>query len=182
MNKGRESMAYLTFIIENYDRLPETILFQHSHHNGTVRAWHVEDNPSHNNAVTAQHLRLSYIQKVGYANLRCITIPGCQNEVQPFRDPPILDVDEEGKVKYRIEKDMAEILRYMLGEDFEVPEEIGAACCAQFAVTRERVRLRRREDYERIRQWVITTELSDYYSGRVMEYLWHIIFGMPAVQ
>ena len=175
-------MAYLTFIIENYDRLPEIMLFQHSHENGTIRAWHVEDNSGHNNAVTAQHLRLSYIEKVGYANLRCITIPGCQNEVQPLRNPPQMDLDQDGKVKYHIEKDMPEILRYMFGEGVEVPPEIGAACCAQFAVTRDRVRLRKKEEYERIRQWVTLTQLSDYYSGRVMEYLWHIIFGMPAVQ
>ena len=178
INKGREAMPYLTFVIENYDHLPETILFQHSHHN---RAWHVSDNPGHDNAVSAQHLRLSYIQEMGYVNLRCIHNPGCGGEVQPFRDPPILNYDKEGQLKQRVEMHIAETLQYMFGDDVEVPEVIGVACCAQFAVSKDRVRQRKRETYERIRQWVIDTELNDYYSGRVMEYLWHIIFGMPAV-
>ena len=36
-------------------------------------------------------------------------------------------------------------------------------------------------DYERFREWVVETEKSDAKSGRVMEFLWHVIFGMEAV-
>ena len=64
----------------------------------------------------------------------------------------------------------------------EIPEEIAAPCCAQFAVTREQVLKRPKEDYERYYRWVTTTDLEDYVSGRVMEYLWHIIFGKDTFQ
>lgn len=62
-----------------------------------------------------------------------------------------------------------------------VPEEVGAACCAQFAVSSEQVYKRPRSDYVQIRQWLIDTDRDDAHSGRIMEFLWHIIFGKNAV-
>ena len=38
-NKGRESMAYLTYLIDNYDDLPEYMVFLHS----LRYQWHNED-------------------------------------------------------------------------------------------------------------------------------------------
>jgi hypothetical protein len=35
-NKGQEAMAYLTFILQNYDNLPESTAFVHSH----LASWH----------------------------------------------------------------------------------------------------------------------------------------------
>jgi len=64
----------------------------------------------------------------------------------------------------------------------EIPALIGAPCCAQFAVSREQIRKRPKKEYIRYRQWVLGTELSDAKSGRVMEFLWHVIFGQNAVQ
>lgn len=61
------------------------------------------------------------------------------------------------------------------------PTEIAAACCAQFAVSRDQVLKRPVEDYMHFRDWVMATERNDASSGRVMEYMWHIIFGMDAV-
>ena len=68
------------------------------------------------------------------------------------------------------------------GNDSYVPEQVGSACCAQFAVSKERVLQRPKKDYEKFRQWVTETEKSDAKSGRIMEFLWHVIFGMDAVQ
>ena len=67
------------------------------------------------------------------------------------------------------------------GEEGPVPTLVGAACCAQFAVSRDRVLARPLGDYERFREWVVETEKSDAKSGRVLEFLWHVIFGMDAV-
>lgn len=64
-----------------------------------------------------------------------------------------------------------------------MPGEIGNVCCGQFAVSRERIRARPKEDYVRILDWAATTELTDDFGvGWVMEKLWHIVFGMDAVQ
>ncbi|KAL2152155.1 hypothetical protein VTH82DRAFT_5339 [Thermothelomyces myriococcoides] len=62
-----------------------------------------------------------------------------------------------------------------------VPERVGVSCCSQFAVSREAVRARPREDYVRWRDWLLRTPLDDDLSGRVFEYMWHIIFGKDAV-
>lgn len=55
----------------------------------------------------------------------------------------------------------------------QVPEEVGAPCCAEFAVADRVIRQRPRSDYERYRRWLIETDLSDYVSGRILEYSWH---------
>lgn len=63
----------------------------------------------------------------------------------------------------------------------DAPKEVGAACCAQFAISRDQVRLRPRDDYIKFRQWVIDTQRDDSSSGRIMEFLWHVIFGKESV-
>ena len=40
---------------------------------------------------------------------------------------------------------------------------------------------RPRGDYEKLRGWIVETEKSDALSGRVMEFLWHVVFGKEAV-
>lgn len=63
-----------------------------------------------------------------------------------------------------------------LREEIEVPDVVGASCCAQFAVSRDKVLERPRSDYVRFRKWLIDTELDDAISGRVFEYSWHSMF------
>jgi Protein of unknown function (DUF3431) len=69
----------------------------------------------------------------------------------------------------------------MFGTGAEIPPRVGAACCSQFAVSRNQVLQRSRGDYKRFRDWIIQTDVGDDVSGRIMEYLWHIIFGREAV-
>lgn len=166
-------MAYLTYLIDHYHSLPETIAFLHPHRDGYPAAWHT-DNEDHSNVVSLQMLNIGFVQRTGYANLRCLFIPGCPDEIQPFREPW-----EEHR---RTEHLMPEVWRYMFGADVEVPRIIGVACCSQFAVSRRQVHSRSLEDYVRYRQWLTDTEETDEWSGRVMEYMWHVIFGQDPVQ
>ena len=179
-------MAYLTFLITHYSRLPATIAFLHSHRDGWPVGWHT-DAQNYDNVDSLRRLRIDYVQKEGYANLRCLHVPGCPDEIQPFREPR----DEERKAELAIRDAWA----FMFGNDagssssnrnggtgIEVPKVIAAACCSQFAASRNQVLQRPREDYIRFRRWLIDTDLEDEHSGRVMEYLWHIYFGRDAVQ
>lgn len=117
------------------------------------------------------------MQQKGYANLRCSHEPGCPDEVQPFRLP----------LSERKEAESA--FPYVYAEFFNAPfaqmeAEIGvvaAPCCAQFAVTRERIWRREKGEYERFRRVLERSRLGDDVLGRVMEYLWHVIFGMEVV-
>ena len=38
-----------------------------------------------------------------------------------------------------------------------------------------------RSFYIRLRDWILTTEVDSYRSGRVFEYMWPVMFGEPAV-
>ena len=116
---------------------------------------------------------MDYVKQEGFVNLRCISIPGCDKAVQPYRDPPLPDRPAEQAMPQAWKE---------LFPDVEMPREIAAPCCAQFAVTREQVLKRSRKEYEHYYNWVTTTELTDYVSGRVMEYLWHIVFGKDSFQ
>ena len=57
--------------------------------------------------------------------------------------------------------------------DLEVPRAVGVSCCAQFAVTKDIIHRRPREDYVHFREWLLQTPLQDALSGRVFEYSWH---------
>ncbi|KAI1954971.1 hypothetical protein LOZ12_000851 [Ophidiomyces ophidiicola] len=122
-----------------------------------------------------RNLRLPYVQSVGYAPLRCTWVPGCPAELHP------LDPSPDGvPARVAAERAYKSAFKALL-PDMSVPGSVGATCSSQFAVTRERVRARRRSDYERMRRWLARTNLEDAISGRVMEYTWHIIMGMPPV-
>ncbi|MCJ1320017.1 hypothetical protein MMC15_005353 [Xylographa vitiligo] len=171
VNKGREANAYLTYIIQHYDNLPSTVVFLHSHKDGWPEAWHT-DVKDYNNVISVQKLRLDSVQNNGYINLRCVPVPGCPDEIQPFRDPP------EG---HRASEHATEAAwKYMFG-NVDVPKVIGVACCSQFAVSRKQVLSRPRADYERYLKWLMETPLDDAVSGRVLEYFWHMIFGQGPV-
>lgn len=171
-NKGREAMAYLTYLIDHYSDLPSTIAFIHSHRDGYPKAWHT-DAPDHNIVNSRRDLQIQYVQEQGYVNLRCIPDPGCPAKIQPFREP------YEGHRS--AEHEFPEAWRYMFGNETEVPQRVGVACCSQFAVSRTQVLQRPRNDYRGYRDWILQTRLDNDVSGRVMEYLWHIIFGREAV-
>jgi hypothetical protein len=55
----------------------------------------------------------------------------------------------------------------------KVPSVVGVSCCAQFAATRDKIRERSKEQYQKYRDWIMATDLGDAISGRVFEYSWH---------
>lgn len=83
VNKGHEAMAYLTYIVDNYEgSIPSIVAFLHSHRQGFFKAWHV-DTPLHDNVYAMRHLRLDYVKEQGYVNLRCNLNPGCKRTSRP---------------------------------------------------------------------------------------------------
>lgn len=185
-------MAYLTYIVDHYNSssLPSIIAFLHSHRQGFFQAWHV-DAPFHDNVLAMRSLQLDFVGQNGYVNLRCNLNPGCtkgykrlkshvDGEVweEIFGDPTTMP--ELGTSKNETAEEPTS-LRQDREKAKYVNVGIASACCAQFAVSREQVLKRPLEYYVRIRQWVIDTDRDDANSGRVMEYLWHIIFGKDLV-
>ena len=169
MNKGREAMAYLTYIIDNYASLPSVMAFVHPHRSGFLSAWHT-DAPLHSNVAALNSLQTSFVQQNGYANLRCNWNPGC---IEKHRKNRFVTPEVWREVFNGTSTDK--------GAGQDAPRQVGAACCAQFAVSRSRVLERPLSDFVHFRQWIIDTDKTDYTSGRVFEYLWHVIFGMEAL-
>ncbi|KAH8646203.1 hypothetical protein BX600DRAFT_157747 [Xylariales sp. PMI_506] len=164
-------MVYLTYIIDNYDNLPDNVLFIHA----SRYAWH-NDDPDYDSLPTLRNFRFEYLQEQGYVNLRCTWDVGCPAEIFPWDDASDEEVEDELSAKEVYKAAFEELV-----PDLPVPEAVAVSCCAQFGVTRETIQARPREDYVGYRQWLTDTSLSDDRSGRIFEYGWHIIFGREAV-
>ncbi|KAF2167042.1 hypothetical protein M409DRAFT_66134 [Zasmidium cellare ATCC 36951] len=175
-NRGREGMAYLTYIIDNYEQLPRTIVFSHSNR----YQWH-NDDPFYDGQAVLRRLNISHVIGQGYVNLRCAWTLGCPAEIHPVSDatapPPASDPGSNDARAGSFYKQAFQ----ELFPDVDVPDVIGSACCAQFAATAEAIRARPKTDYQRFREWLLTTSLRDDLSGRILEYSWHMIFGKEPV-
>ncbi|KAK1138801.1 hypothetical protein N8T08_001762 [Aspergillus melleus] len=167
LNKGRESMVYLTYIIDNYDSLPESMLFIHS----LRYQWH-NDDPYYDGVPMLRNFQLPYLQKQGYVNLRCAWVLGCPVEIHPLTDTHRENVHAGEYYKNGFME---------LFPGVDVPDEVGVSCCAQFGVTKWKILERPKSDYERFRKWLSETTLPDDLSGRIMEYSWHMIFGKDPI-
>lgn len=127
-----------------------------------------------------QKLRIPYVVEHGFATLRCSWLLGCPLEIRPnpkaetkWDDP---DADQRAKTEAAYARAFRELF-----PGKPLPEAVGVHCGAQFAATRARIRANPLADYVSYRDWLWTTELTDEFSGRVMEYSWHQILGAPAV-
>lgn len=182
-------MAYLTYIIDHYhSSIPSVVAFLHAHKDGFLRAWHV-DTPLHDNVYTMRHLQLDYVKEQGFVNLRCNLNPGCKkttganahidtniwHEIFGHTSTPIFSGEpgSAGAIKGSPSSQSDRVL-----EPLQL--HVQAPCCAQFAVSSEVIYRRPLDDYIIFRQWLIDTELDNAKSGRVLEFLWHIIFGREA--
>ena len=126
-NKGRESMIYLTYIIDHYHNLSDVTIFTHAQrwapHNNNLFDFDLAQ------MVTA--LSSEHVADVGYFNLRCHHDEVCPEHIKPFteeRDPA--KTEEEQFVR---------VWPTLHGAEVPVPQTIATACCAQFAASRQAI-------------------------------------------
>lgn len=169
INKGNEAMVYLTYIIDRYWSLPDVSIFLH----GGRYQWHV-DNPLYDSVISIRDLKAEFVLEAGYVSMRCAWSVGCPRELEParyLRERPD-DSHHPAAMEYPD--------RFMeLFPRAEVPEEVGAPCCSQFALSKSKIHEQGLEHYVRLQQWLMNTELNSGISGRIFEYSWHMIFGKP---
>jgi hypothetical protein len=170
--KGNEAIVYLTWIMENYDNLPQSAVFVHGHR----ESWHQDD------AIEGLigDLNLHALSEIGYISLRCLWKPSCPAEIDFDRQEWIV-LGPGAKLRKKSQVAIDENWQYLFPDELR-PNVIASPCCAQFAVTREVIRRRPRSDYDRMREWLIDTPLGDDISGRVFEKLWAYIFTGQGVQ
>ena len=170
-NKGHEAMVYLTYIIDHFDILTDTSIFVHAHQT----TWHNNDLLDSDMLKTVTHLNDAHVARAGYFNLRCHHEPGCPDWLHV--DRPHDELDTHRKME---EKTFSLSVWYELHPGVSPPHAISQPCCAQFAVSRDRIRANPRSEYIRYRDWLLSTSLEDTYSGRIMEYSWQYLFaGVP---
>jgi hypothetical protein len=167
-NKGHEAMVYLTYIIDHYDELPDTSLFFHPH----KITWHNNVLLNLDTAFTIQSLSDARVAREGYFNARCHHDPGCPDWLHIDRPEEEWDLVKKTEERY-FTKDLWQ----QLHPEAPFPASMSQPCCAQFAVSKDRIRTRPRSEYIRYREWLLNTELKDEISGRIMEYTWQYIFA-----
>lgn len=168
-NKGHEVMIYLSYIIDFYDSLPDVAVFIHSHQS----AWHNEEIFDTDAAEILRRLSLDRVIREGYMNTRCNHSPGCPD----WMHPGAVVEDESKQEEVMLARAWSELF-----PDEPVPSVLAQPCCAQFALSGERIRTIPRPRFIFYRDWLLQTDLSDYIAGRIWEYLWQYVFtGKPVV-
>lgn len=92
-DSGLENMAYLTYIIDHYDSLPDIVIFMHG---GRYR-WHNGD-PLYDSARVLSRLQIPYVQEQGYVNMRCVWTVGCPAEIHPVQKGQLGMVAQGGAI------------------------------------------------------------------------------------
>lgn len=162
-NKGHEVMIYLSWIIENYDNLPDVSIFMHAHQ----LTWHNDELLEYNAHLVVSRLSRQRVWREGYVNMRCDWYPGCPDWMRP------------GETEANQFKPEEVLLAKSWSELFpldQVPTVLAQPCCAQFALSRERIQAKPHAQYVWYRDWLFNTRLPDSLSGRIWEYMWQFVF------
>ncbi|KAF2814698.1 uncharacterized protein BDZ99DRAFT_408047 [Mytilinidion resinicola] len=162
-NKGHEVMIYLTYIIDHYDDLPDVSIFMHSHR----YTWHNDDILDSDAVVMLKRLNRARVWREGYHNMRCSWDPGCPDWMHPGE----VEEDQFRQEQSQLAKSWSELFPLD-----EVPSVLAQPCCAQFALSSERIRARPQASYVWYRDWLLRTPLGDFISGRIWEYVWQFVF------
>ncbi len=162
-NKGNEVMVYLTYIIDHYEDLPDIVMFMHSHR----FSWHNNDILNNDAYEMITRLSSERVVREGYMNLRCHWNPGCPDWIHPGHV-------EEDREKHE-ERELARVWSELFPLA-PIPQVLAQPCCGQFALSRERIHAIPKTQFVFYRDWLMRTNLNNYLSGRVWEYLWQYIF------
>ena len=195
-NRGHEAMAYLTFMIDNYDNIPAAgAVFVH----GSRFAWH-NDAPDYDNAALLAALNMSAaLAPWGYHNLRCDwSASTCPRSSAPqgSLETSFLAALQPWDARVASDRALPGALAALFGSDdfastgngaklhLGRTEAVRSQCCAQFVVARDRILQHSREEYVALRQWLLdgsrrhksAAPRDDRVAGRILSYVWHILF------
>lgn len=154
VNKGNEASVFLKYIIDFYDNLEEYTFFIHDEE----YSWH------HSGSIINKFEEAKNSGKLYYnINDKCILGNICLNEY--YND--ILNWYNTYIEKYI----PMESLPNKNWTD-------GHRGSAQFLVHKSLIQKLPKEFYEGLYNWIITTDLSNFISGRYLEWTWHIFWDI----
>lgn len=155
VNKGNEASVYLKYIIDYYDDLPDFTFFIHDeeyawHHSGSII-------DKYDEAMQSNLMYYNINDRAGW-NRRNLIPPETYVELLKFYDKYIEAYIPISKVPNN--------------EDFI----FGYIGSAQFLIHKKLIQNLPREFYSNLYDWIITTDLSNYISGRFLEWTWHVFW------
>lgn len=163
VNKGHETMMYLTYIIDHYHNLSDTTIFTHAERN----SWHNNDLFEFDLARMISAVSNEHVQRVGYFNLRCHHESGCPDHIKPH---------DTGRSDKQEQKYFSEVWDQLHGPRAPpLPETLAVACCSQFAVSREAIEKVPWTRWIHYRDWLMDNPLPDSITGRIWEWTWHYV-------
>lgn len=154
-NLGREAHLYFKYIMDNYDNLPDNVLFLHSHRTD----W-------------SQDFPMPFIiDNIKWDAFDYFNVASRDHYNELFT---------QGDYGHGSPKDWVTQCWYIFEDMFEFPEEIYYYAGGQFKVSKSAILQYPKEFYLKLDDWLMTTELPDWISARIFEYTWHLIFtGSP---
>mmetsp|Transcript_63621 Transcript_63621/g.165361 ORF Transcript_63621/g.165361 Transcript_63621/m.165361 type:complete len:338 (-) Transcript_63621:248-1261(-) len=157
-NFGDEALAYLTHIVDNYDRLPEAVVFLHGHES----AWHAPRSMKRILNSTC------FSQAVGYHNLNhgggAKPLNFCVSHQRPARN---IEVAARDEVETLLKQNWLHVFKAAFNNTF--PRRVCLDCCAQFVVSRARLHNHPRSFYDNLLQLVRDGKTT-------MEREWRMVF------
>ncbi|TVY31870.1 hypothetical protein LOCC1_G008966, partial [Lachnellula occidentalis] len=157
INKGREALMYHTYFSTFYASLPDISILMHAHE----APWHTDPALFTSMFFTLTHLSLPHVLERGYANLRVSWQNACPDWINTTKTPAESWKQEEPYMAQAFTENFAP---WGAG-DVRVPEIMAGPCCSQFAVSRDAVLGRPREQYEFHARWLVESAWSDYIVG-----------------
>jgi len=178
-NRGAESMAYLTAIIDHYDNLPDLMVFMHGHrlswHTPLLgQDWILRRLASH------PPLDLQLSSTNGYHALGCLERWG--NDISQLF-PTDIDANWNSingpRWHEALAARFAQAWREHLGEAYNMPlpDYVRVPAAATLIATRNAIKRRPKEFYIGVRNWMLTTHIESKWLGIVMEFQMGIMFA-----
>lgn len=157
---GEEASTFLKFIIDNYDNLPQSIVFLH----GQKDAWY--------------HI-FYYTSKIIYKSLEEPNF----GEKYPYVNFNIVDYDDRILGINPAMNLLAEVWDKNFRSYFkkDCPKYVRHLCCSQFIVQRYAIEKIPLETFKKWYELSINENYDSILIARVFEYIWHMIFGLPDV-
>jgi len=155
VNKGNEASVYLKYIIDYYDELTDFTFFIHDeeyswHHSGSVI-------DKFNEAIMSNEKYYNINDRCSWYRKNLID-KGTYNELLKWYNKYIEDYIPISKVPNN-----SDFIYGYLGS-------------AQFLVHKDLIKNLPKEFYIKIYEWIITTDLPNWLSGRFLEWTWHIFW------
>ena len=156
VNKGNEASVYLKYIIDHYDNLPTHIVLLHCHefswhHSGSIV--NIVDN------FVGKHIN---IENLNHHIVRR------RSDLDVHGDD--LDIKDDNFSKFFRTYIKPGTGKHILYPDFMY----NIKGCSQFIVRKNVIMRHTRKFYELIYEWLITTDVINYWSGRYLEWTWDL--------